>query len=308
MKKLEKYVCEHKLIDLGRVFYNPDNQGEVTIIGQIWIVKVLIIWGLMVVIAAFPVFIAFYWFVIVHDSLGSSHARRVEKYGWCTLIIVATLSLIAMFGIFCIGVTFALPLCEIILFSPMAYVMYQASHDNYVHGMKSIVAKKSFDFILDNKSLYINETVFGKSYHAIQKSKREKNENKNKKEKEIENGENDNENEKQRKKEDIDDSIYEMYKDDESISIVDSSKILSKYKVNARVLKSEQEKCFRLAFINYCFLHFFKFDSDVNLKMYLEKDEIIDSEWKGVTLEQIGKNATTPKPGNFESLVTYNSE
>lgn len=253
-----------------------------TIIGQIWIGKVLIIWGLFVVIGAFPLFIALYWWDFVYGNLGTSHQLRVNKYGWCKLITIATLSLIALFVIFCIGAVFALPLCEIIFLSPIAYIMYQASHKKYVGGLTSILAKKSFDFILDNKSLYTSEKVIKRSYYnlSIIQRKCDKNENKNN---------------------DIDDTIYDTYDE------LNSRQILSKYKINPRVLNNKQEKLFRLAFINYCFLKFFKFQIDEKLLEYLGNDELLNNEWKGVTLQNIRNNSKSPKPGNFKSLVVLAS-
>ena len=54
-----------------------------------------------------------------------------------------------------IGSLFAIIGCEIIFFSPFALYSYLMYHQRFVGGFTSILAKKTIDFIINNKSLYM---------------------------------------------------------------------------------------------------------------------------------------------------------
>ena len=271
------------LIATTRVFYNPDNKGEITVLGQIWIYKVICMWAAIIGIGAFPVFILFYWFVVIEDQMGSSHSTRIIRHGWCFLIIYATLSLIGMFCLFSIGAVFALPLIEIIFFSPFAFFAYQAAHDKYVRRYKSIFVKKVFDFVLNNDTLY-TDLVKQKLNNRPITSKRIKRDEM--KKNMIESyGE-------EQVPADVADFKNEEFDISEMVGVnfeLSSNKILSKYKMNHRILLSKEEKLFRLTFMNYCFIKFYAFVDDMKLIAFLENKENMETEWQHVTLNQLAQ-------------------
>ena len=134
------------------VFYNPENPGEITYLGQIWIGKAIIMWALAcVLVGGFLCSILFA--DTVGDNLGYTHYSRVKKHGLCWVIMKSLQYLLGWFIIWILGSTFAILLCEVIFFAPFAFVMWIAAHERFVDPPASMYCKKIFDFILDNKSM-----------------------------------------------------------------------------------------------------------------------------------------------------------
>lgn len=97
---------------------------------------------------------------------------RTQLYGCDSTIALCGLFFVVVI-IWIIGSTFSIIICEIIFFSPFALVAYNSAHENYVGGFKSILAKKAFDFIIDNKSLYTkiqNETSINDAWFDTMES------------------------------------------------------------------------------------------------------------------------------------------
>ena len=131
----------------NRVFYNPVNSGEITFLGEIWLYKATIMWILSCLLIGLPMIC--YWFA---DWTGCD---RNDLTNWKMLIYGCPL-IFGFFILYCLGCTFSIFLCEIIFFSPFAFYLFLAAHERFVgsDAGRSILCKKAFDFVVDNKSLF----------------------------------------------------------------------------------------------------------------------------------------------------------
>ena len=130
-----------------RVFYNPDEPGEITFLGQIWLYKAVGFWVVACCMLGIPlVGTIFYWEFDICDCDKNEMGMSIARF---------LCGIVCAFGLFVIGSTFAILICEIIGFSPFAWYFFLAAHSRYISAGKSFWAKKAFDFILDNKSLHM---------------------------------------------------------------------------------------------------------------------------------------------------------
>ena len=143
------------MIIQNRVFYNPENPGEISLLGEIWIYKAVIMWGLCCLLIGAPILGYIYIESGCEVTLKDFQCAKF-LFGILTELFF---TLVFVF-VWCLGSTFAIFICEIVFFSPCAFILFSRTHERYIGSSKSVWAKKAFDFILDNKSLYtkINDT------------------------------------------------------------------------------------------------------------------------------------------------------
>ena len=241
------------------VFYNPNNPGEITFLGQIWIRKAVMVWGLGCVLIGAPMCVIAFG-NIISDNLGHSHRVRVRTHGMCCLIIKSFGYFLMWVIIWILGSTFAIVLCEVLFFSPFALASWLAAHQRFVDAPTSMYAKKIFDFVLDNKSM---ETK-GEKYliHLSTKNPLSKK----------------NAIEKKRARDYYSNTVGEV---DKGLTLRDK-----------RMLKtSKKEKLFRLAYANYYLgATICGFKRDNLLANYLADTNNIENSWKDVTLTELRKH------------------
>ena len=231
-----------------RVFYNPRNPGELTNLGEIWIYKAVIIWGLTITWIGLPLISIFFQ--------EHFHCRRrdINQHGLCQTLLFASPFVLCCLIFYCVVSAFVIVVCEIIFLSPFAYFFYVSAHERFTNQCRSMFAKKAFDFILDNKSLYTSNIVptdFLARPIAIVKVTEDK-------------------------REEIDDTRY----------LNNQLPFFMR-----RKLLGERERMFRLTFVNYCFIDFFKYQENKKLIEFLENDRIIANEWSQVTLKNLREHS-----------------
>ena len=117
------------------VFYNPNNPGEITLLGQIWIVKAVIIWIMMSVFIGGPICIMSF-----HDDLnyefemGFMHAARIRNHGRdsCRAICKKLLYCLGSFGMWILGSVLGIVFCEIMFCTSFAFKQWSIAHKKFL--------------------------------------------------------------------------------------------------------------------------------------------------------------------------------
>ena len=247
------------------VFYNPNNPGEITFLGKIWIGKAVTIWIILCFGLGGPICVGLF-VDNLNYKIGTTHARRIRNYGYCGVIRKALPYFLTWFIVWILGSTFAIVFCEIIFFAPFALTQWLIAHERFVGSYRSILAKKVFDFILDNKSLETTKDSGGIGgsggalMHAWQwqihtnPDKREK-------------------------------YKYVSSKDEFSFN-------------DRRILnRNKKERIFRLVYSNYCLMTVFKYKRDPKLEEYIKEN--IENEWKNIGLKELRDNCMAPEKALF---------
>ena len=253
-----------------RVFYNPNEPGTITPLGQVWIYKAIIMWIISCLFVGLPTALYTYtsWVGDICDRFylernGCFHLFRKE-FMWIALWIL----------LFCVGAAFSIIICEIVGFAPIAAYMYLLEHERHIgYSITSQYAKAAFDFIFQNKSLYqpisINIPVA-------------------KKDKSTANDEQNSKVEVEDKDQNIDHDQNHNYNYNYQVTI------------GKGILLNTNEQLFRLIYINYCWIKFeyFNFCEDSKLIKYLTKE--LNNEWSNVSLKSLGINCR--KSDEFSDL------
>ena len=234
------------------VFYNPDNPGEITYLGQIWIIKAVITWGLVCIFVGGPI-CGLLFFHSIEDNLGYTHYVRIRDYGKCGVIFYSLPYLLGWFIVWILLSAFATVLCEVIFFAPFAFACWMVAHERFVDAPASMYAKKVFDFILDNKSM---ETKADGEYLIHLRDSKWLEENT--------------------------DYTNTMHND-----VFNHLQFRDKRMLNT----SKKERLFRLAYANY-FLgsEICGYKSDVKLASYLRDELNISNSWQNVTCATLRQN------------------
>lgn len=274
------------------VFYNPHNAGEITLLGELWIWKSIWYWGLV-----FACGIIYGIWVFIHDVLipfdcdycDPGEAMRESCYWIITRGIWYFIG--GLIGFALCG-PLLLIIFEVLFFAPFAYMLYQIAHERYVGGFESLLVKKAFDFILDNKSMYThqfaNETQIKNGYNYNINENGNRNGNTNINTNEI-----------------IDNEIIgsgtRTPLDDDDDNRSGTEKNIISYVglelIDKKLLNSKYERLFRLALINYCFVKLFKYRNDQCLHEYLELEMV--NEWKNISTNSLRVKSSLRDQGNI---------
>ena len=180
--------------------------------------------------------------------------RDIVRNGCDIYVCCIGAAILLWIVLYCFGATFGIVLCEIVGFAPFAGYMFIVEHNRHMNGSTSKYAKIAFDFIFDNKSLY--QTIESATSTAVVK---------------------DNTKQQQQHEQDGTGMNQELKFEPNAVMAVKN-----------KVLLSKDEQLFRLIFINYCWIGYFRFASDKILIKYLNKN--IDNQWSNVTLSSLGAN------------------
>ena len=216
-----------------RVFYNPNEPGEITLLGQVWLYKSIIMWILSCIFIGIPIAcITFYWTFWTTRNL-------IAIYGCCQATLKRLPAILLWLILYCFGAVFAIIPCEILSFAPFAGCMFVVEHKRHMDTTNAQYGKMIFDFIFDNKSLY-RKTIVTKRKDTYTRNKKSKTP-----------------------------QLQALaIKDDTDCKELQ----LKSNIIGNKVLLSEQEQLFRLIFINYCCIKYFGFTTDTGLIEYLKKN------------------------------------
>lgn len=230
--------------------------------------------------------------IVFQDFYHCSRSDIIRR-GFCKSFLIAIPGIIGAFIVYCLGATFAIILCEVVLFAPFAFFCYIVCHSRYTYETRSIVSKKAFDFIMDNKSLFspVDRTILGINILKIDdinhdsKNTINNKDNEDNKGNKDENKEND---EKENEKDSTNDNCNN-HSNNNQASMANSK--LNLKLIDRRLIYGKDERLFRLIFINYCFIHHFDYIQDWNWTVSVAGgqrpkyslieflDKHIDTEW-----------------------------
>lgn len=130
--------------------------GELDFIGQIWIIKSGCVWILIIITIGIP-FCAFWCKLTINGYKMEMQKQHVHSITQIRIIQINCIVISCLVWIF--GSMFLTIMLEIILFGPIAWILYIAYHNRFTGGYKSVLAKKLMEFILNKKSLYSDQIV-----------------------------------------------------------------------------------------------------------------------------------------------------
>ena len=182
--------------------------------------------------------------------------------GICKQCCLACPLLTCFFFVYCIGSAFTIVLCEIVFFSPFAFFLWTICHERYTRRTTSIIAKRAFDFILDNKPLYTHpESIDWKNMVTMHRNRGIS---------QLAGG--------------IDGTSGSRFIESESKRFLANREIRN-------MMFSKEEQMFRLIFVNYCFLGLFSYrrrEQPSALVKYLENEA--EREWKCIKIKDLRNN------------------
>ena len=116
------YFVLHVLNFEFRVFYNPNNPGEITSLGEIWIYKAAIMWSSLCVLMGIPGVCSIFYDAWGEYLLPGNHFPA--DWSSCEIVTRGIFIFLACLIIFSFGSLCGILACEIIFFSPLALGMF----------------------------------------------------------------------------------------------------------------------------------------------------------------------------------------
>ena len=201
-----------------------------------------------------------------YDDVFDCNRLYCKSNGCFKTIFEESLYMLLWLVLFCFGASFAIIICEIAGFAPLAGYMFLLEHERYMSGQKSVFTKKAFDFIFNNKSLY--DPITESDSAGIEK---------------------------------VDgDAVVDT---NQGMQYQwQQSKTQTKVVISNRIIFGQKEQLFRLIFINYCWIEYFGFTEDKKLIKYLNME--MKNEWSNVTLTTLGINSDDEDYSGLWSIVS----
>ena len=202
----------------------------------------------------------------------------IKNVGLSKAILYNIPMVLGTFVLYVFCSSFGIIICEIVFFSPFAFFFWSVAHSRYTYETRSVVGKKAFDFILDNKSVFTNtsDTTTDATNDAANDDKQvpgTPNEIKvlnNIRQQEIMSAQ----------------AKYNQTVAKHSNYIY----LMKKHESNSidkKITFSTQERLFRVIFVNYCFIKVFKYAKNKPFVIWMDDDENIDNEWANITLRKL---------------------
>ena len=274
------FVC----FGIYRLLYDPDKNGNeldqevysdgygiIESLRDIWIFRGVGIWSLSILMAAIPFFWLKFW-QFFRRKYGTTHYERALLEGQCSIIMKGCIWFCVCLIIWLFSTFIGIICCELIVFSPFAFVMWYTRHRPFIEYVSvDLVSKKLFDFIFYNRALNTRLEKFEIIDKNGGKISQQLYYNQNKKRMSYRYQP---ENLKSKKKKDI----------------VKNYKLSDKNR--KQLIVNQKERMFRLLLLNYCCIKYLEYTRDEKLMIFLTSH--ISTDWKNIEFEQLRDNCDNP--------------